>query len=207
MSITALEKVRAHAEAGQRVREAFFQDHSEQLVETARTCAVCLAKGGKLLLCGNGGSAADSQHLAAEFVNRFKLERPPLPAIALTTDTSIITATGNDYSFTQIFEKQVQALGNPGDILLGISTSGSSPNVLAALREARRRGMVTIGLTGERGGEMIGLCDTLLAVPSPDTAVAQELHIAIGHVLCLLVDHFLFESVMELNPYLQENEG
>ncbi|MDD4731950.1 MAG: D-sedoheptulose 7-phosphate isomerase [Desulfovibrio sp.] len=207
MSNSALEKVRAHAEAGLRAREQFFAEQSELLVETARTCAVCLAKGGKLLFCGNGGSAADSQHLAAEFVNRFKLERPPLPAIALTTDTSIITAIGNDYNFNQIFEKQVQALGSAGDVLVGISTSGGSANVLAALREARRRNMTTIGMTGQRGGEMAGLCDALIAAPTTDTAVIQEVHIAAGHVICHLVDHFLFEAVMELNPYLQESEG
>ncbi|MEF2144908.1 MAG: D-sedoheptulose 7-phosphate isomerase [Desulfovibrionaceae bacterium] len=204
MSKSALDKVREHAELGLKARELFFANQAELLVETARTFAVCLAKGGKLLLCGNGGSAADCQHLAAEFVNRFKLERPPLPAIALTTDTSIITAIGNDYGFNQIFEKQVQALGNPGDILIGISTSGSSPNVLAALREARRRNMTTVGMTGERGGEMSTLCDTLIAAPSTDTPVIQEIHIAAGHLLCHLVDHFLFEAVMELNPYLDE---
>ncbi|WP_022660665.1 D-sedoheptulose 7-phosphate isomerase [Paucidesulfovibrio longus] len=206
MSKSALEKVRSHAEAGLRARERFFAEQSELLVDTARTFAVCLAKGGKILFCGNGGSAADSQHLAAEFVNRFKLERPPLPAIALTTDTSIITAIGNDYGFNQIFEKQVQALGNPGDILVGISTSGGSPNVLAALREARRRNMTTVGMTGERGGEMASLSDTLIAAPTADTPVIQEIHIAAGHILCHLVDHFLFESVMELNPYLHADE-
>lgn len=206
MSNSALEKVRMHAEAGLRARERFFAEQAELLVSTARTFAVCLAKGGKILFCGNGGSAADSQHLAAEFVNRFKLERPPLPAIALTTDTSILTAIGNDYGFNQIFEKQVQALGNAGDILVGISTSGTSPNVLAAMREARRRNMTTVGMTGERSGEMSTLSDTLIAAPSTDTPVIQEIHIAAGHVLCHLVDHFLFESVMELNPYLHADD-
>jgi D-sedoheptulose 7-phosphate isomerase len=203
MTQTALDKVTAHAQAGQRIRERFFAEKSEYLVDLGRTLAVCLAKGGKLLLCGNGGSAADSQHLAAEFVNRFKLERPPLPAIALTTDTSALTAIGNDYGFDQVFLKQVQALANPGDILIGISTSGTSPNVIAALKEARRKGVTTVGMAGESGGEMVPLCDHLILVPSAETALIQEVHIAAGHVLCHLVDHFLFEAVMELGPYLE----
>lgn len=202
MNQSALDKVLAHAKAGLDAREAFFAEKSESLVEIAKVMAVCLAKGGKVLLCGNGGSAADCQHLAAEFVNRFKLERPPLPAIALTTDTSALTAIGNDYAFDQVFLKQVQALGNAGDVLIGISTSGTSPNVVAALREARRKNVMTIGMAGESGGEMVPLCDHTILVPSSDTAVIQEVHIAAGHILCHLVDHFLFEAVMELNPYL-----
>ncbi|MBU1248380.1 MAG: D-sedoheptulose 7-phosphate isomerase [Proteobacteria bacterium] len=202
MTESALEKVHAHARAGLEAREKFFAEKSESLVELAKVMAVCLAKGGKILLCGNGGSAADCQHLAAEFVNRFKLERPPLPAIALTTDTSALTAIGNDYGFDLVFLKQVQALGSTGDVLIGISTSGSSPNVVAALKEGQRKGMITVGMSGESGGEMVPLCDHVVLAPSPDTAVVQEIHIAAGHILCHLVDHFLFEAVMELNPYL-----
>ncbi len=202
MTGSALEKVFKHAKAGLEARERFFAEKSESLVELGRAISVCMAKGGKILLCGNGGSAADCQHLAAEFVNRFKLERPPLPAIALTTDTSALTAIGNDYGFEQVFLKQVQALGNAGDVFIGISTSGTSPNVVSALKEAKRKNLVTVGMTGDGGGEMVALCDHMVMIPSADTAVIQEVHIAAGHILCHLVDHFLFEAVMELNPYL-----
>ena len=204
MSENAVEKILHHAREGVAARERFFEERAELLAEIARAMAVCLARGGKLLLCGNGGSAADCQHLAAEFVNRFRLERPPLPAIALTTDSSILTAIGNDYSFDAVFEKQVQALGVPGDILIGISTSGSSMNVLQAMREAKRKGLVTVGMTGQQGGDMAPASDFLVQAPSRDTAIVQEIHIAAGHMLCHIVDHFLFEAVMELTPHLNE---
>ena len=204
MSKAAVAKVMEHAKIGLLAREAFFEEHAETLVAVGRAMAVSLAKGGKLLFCGNGGSAADSQHLAAEFVNRFQLERPPLPAISLTTDTSILTAIGNDYGFEQIFTKQVQALGKAGDVFVGISTSGSSPNVIQALREARRKGLVCIGLCGSNGDAMAESCHWVITVPHPVTAIVQEVHIAAGHMLCHLVDHFLFEAVMELDPYLSE---
>jgi D-sedoheptulose 7-phosphate isomerase len=199
MSEKAVRKVLEHAKEGLRAREAFFEENAQNLVAIARAMAVTLTEGGKLLFCGNGGSAADSQHLAAEFVNRFKLERPPLPAIAITTDSSILTAIGNDYGFDLVFVKQVQALGLSGDMLVGISTSGTSPNVLAALREAKSRGLATLGMCGGMTGEMEPLCDHLISVPSKDTAIIQEVHIAAGHMLCHVVDHFLFESVMELS--------
>ncbi len=198
MSEKAIRKVLEHSREGLRVREAFFEEHAAHLVDIARVMALCLTEGGKVLFCGNGGSAADSQHLAAEFVNRFKLERPPLPAMALTTDSSILTAIGNDYGFDLVFVKQVQALGQAGDILVGLSTSGTSRNVLAALREAKQRGLTTLGLCGAMTGEMEPLCDHLLSVGSKDTPQVQEVHIAAGHMLCHVVDHFLFESVMEL---------
>lgn len=203
MSESALKKVMDHASLGLEVREQFFQTKAEQMVDVARAIAVSLARGGKVMFCGNGGSAADSQHLAAEFVNRFKMERPPLPGLALTTDTSILTAVGNDYSFDQVFEKQVQALARPGDVLVGMSTSGTSANVLRALREARSRDVTTIGMTGQNGGDMMAASDYLIQVPCGDTPVVQEIHIAAGHVICHLVDHFLFESVAELQPFLQ----
>lgn len=203
MADTAKEMVLEHAEAGARLREAYFQSNATKVVDIARVLAITLARGGKILFCGNGGSAADAQHLAAEFVNRFLMERPPLPAIALTTDTSILTAIGNDYGFEQVFTKQVQALGQEGDILVGISTSGNSPNIVDAFRAARDRGVVTIGLTGQGGGEMATLSDHLMDVPHRHTPLIQEIHIAIGHLLCQLTDHFLFENVMELQPYLQ----
>ena len=143
-----------------------------------------IAAGRKLLLCGNGGSAADAQHIAAELVGRFVRERAPLPAIALTVDTSILTAVGNDYGFEHVFSRQVAALGAAGDLLVAISTSGKSPNVLAAAREARARGVKIIGMTGQDGGPLAELCDVSLRNPSRNTARIQECHITIGHLLC-----------------------
>ncbi len=154
----------------------------------------CLQAGGKLLLAGNGGSAADAQHIAGEFVSRFAFDRPGLPAIALTTDTSILTAIGNDYGFEKLFARQVQALGNKGDVFIAYSTSGKSPNILAALAEARARGLVTVGLTGARQGPMHELCEHLLAVPSTDTPKIQEGHLVLGHTLCGLVESALFRK-------------
>lgn len=144
--------------------------------------------GGKLLVCGNGGSAADAQHIAAEFVGRYETERRALPAIALTTDTSALTALANDYSFERIFARQVEALGNSGDCLLAISTSGNSPNVIAAAMEARSRGMKVIGLTGKNGKKLASLCDKCILVPSERTARIQECHITIAHIWCEMVD-------------------
>lgn len=198
MSTNATRKVLEHAREGLVARENFFENKAAEIVEIARIMALSLTRGGKILFCGNGGSAADSQHLAAEFVNRFLMERPPLPAIALTTDTSILTAIGNDYGFDLVFKKQVQALGVPGDVLVGLSTSGNSINVIHALRAARDKGLVTVGLAGGKGAEMFPLCDYVLPVPSKSTPVIQEIHIAAGHMLCHIVDHFLFEAVMEL---------
>ena len=160
--------------------------------EAARICIRALRDDGKLLLAGNGGSAADAQHIAAEFVSRFMFDRPGLPAIALTTDTSILTAIGNDYGYERLFARQIQALGRKGDVLLAYSTSGSSPNILAALKEAREIGLVTIGLTGNRKGAMCGLCDVLLEVPSADTPRIQEGHLLLGHTLTGLVENAFF---------------
>jgi D-sedoheptulose 7-phosphate isomerase len=150
--------------------------------------------GNKLLVAGNGGSAADAQHIAAEFVSRFNFDRPGLPALALTTDTSILTAVGNDYGYDQLFKRQVEANGVPGDVFLGISTSGNSPNVLLALEAAREKGITTFGLTGQSGGKMKSVCDYCLCVPDPDTPRIQEVHIVIGHTLCAMVELALFED-------------
>jgi D-sedoheptulose 7-phosphate isomerase len=149
------------------------------------------AQGGKLLIAGNGGSAADAQHLAAEFLSRFVADRRPLPAIAITTDTSTLTAIGNDYGFEQVFVRQVQGLGRKGDVFLGISTSGRSPNVIAALRAARDIGMTTLGFTGNNGRAMRDLCDHLLVAPSGETAIIQQVHIVAGHAICGLVEQGL----------------
>ncbi|MEG6504933.1 D-sedoheptulose 7-phosphate isomerase [Nitratidesulfovibrio sp. 1201_IL3209] len=203
MTDTARQIVLEHAAEGARLRERYFQQHADHVVELARQMALTLARGRKIMFCGNGGSAADAQHLAAEFVNRFMMERPPLPALALTTDTSILTAIGNDYGFEQVFQKQVQALGQAGDMLVGISTSGNSPNVVLALKAAREKGVTTVGMTGRGGGEMAPLCDYLLDVSDRRTPLVQEIHITVGHLLCQLTDHFLFENVLALQPYLE----
>lgn len=147
-----------------------------------------LAGGHKILFCGNGGSAADSQHLAAEIVGRFQKERPSLPALALTVDTSVITAVANDYGYDTVFSRQVEGLGNDGDVLVGISTSGNSKNVIAAIEAARKKQMKVIGFTGIGGGKMADLCDVCLAVPSRVTARTQEMHIMMGHILCEIAE-------------------
>jgi D-sedoheptulose 7-phosphate isomerase len=153
-----------------------------------------VAAGKKILWCGNGGSAADSQHMAAEFVGRFEDERRPLPSIALTTDTSLLTAVSNDYGYEKVFVRQVLALGNEGDVLIGISTSGNSPSILSAIMTAREKGCKTIGLTGEKGKKLASLCDAAVLVPSARTSRIQEGHIAIGHLWCEMVDAKLRES-------------
>lgn len=207
MSESALRKVMDHSSAGLAARKAFFDTKAELVVEISRAMAVCLAGGGKIMFCGNGGSAADSQHLAAELTNRIKLERPALPGLALTTDTSALTAIANDYSFDEVFSKQLLALGRPGDMLVGFSTSGTSTNVIRAMREAKRNDIVTVGLTGQSGAEIASVSDFLVTVPSGETAIIQEIHIAAGHMFCFLVDHFLFEAVSELTPYLPDHEA
>ena len=164
-------------------------DLPAKLEKCAEYVDKALMEGHKVLFCGNGGSAADSQHLAAEFVGRFQKERKGLPAIALTVDTSILTAVANDYGYDIVFARQVQALGERGDVLVGISTSGNSKNVLLAIEEAKAKGITCIGMTAEGGGKMSEACDICLAVPSGVTARAQEMHILMGHILCELVDH------------------
>ncbi|MDJ0856329.1 MAG: D-sedoheptulose 7-phosphate isomerase [Desulfobacterales bacterium] len=163
----------------------------ETLVAAADMLVTAIVSGHKILLFGNGGSAADAQHLAAEFVNRFQIDRRPLPAIALTTDSSIITSIGNDTSFTQIFARQVEALGQPDDVAWGLSTSGESANILAALDTARQAGLHSLGMTGA-GGRMGDHADLLLTVASANTARIQETHITMGHILCQLVEYKLF---------------
>lgn len=163
-----------------------------QVVECAEIIVDTLRKGGKVLIAGNGGSAADAQHIAGEFVSRFNYDRPGLAAIALTTDTSILTAIGNDYGYERLFSRQVQALGREGDVFIGITTSGNSVNVLEALKTAKDAGLKTIGFTGSTGGKMAGICDITLRMPSPETPKIQEGHIAIGHIICGLVEAAMF---------------
>ncbi len=158
------------------------------LEEAGELCRAAHRQGKKILLAGNGGSAADAQHIAAELVGRFHRERSALAAIALTTDSSALTAIGNDYGFDLVFSRQVEALGQAGDVLIGISTSGNSPNVLAATEAARARGMKIIGFTGKTGGKMATLCDVMVQVPSTETPRIQECHILLGHILCQLIE-------------------
>ncbi len=177
-----------------RAKEEFVKENGRSLIFLAEKIAQSFTSDRKLLICGNGGSAADAQHIAAEFVNRFMLERPPLPAIALTTDTSIITSIGNDYSFENIFSKQVKAIAMEGDVLLSISTSGNAANVISAVKAARSQGVYTIAFTGGDGGRLSSLVDMSLAVKSNSTARIQETHLFAGHILCQLVDHLLFQQ-------------
>jgi D-sedoheptulose 7-phosphate isomerase len=188
------ESVARSLKEGSDLRLKMADTMSAEIVTAATAIAEAFKAGRKLLLFGNGGSAADAQHIAAEFMNRFLIERPPLPAIALTTDTSVLTSIANDYSFDEIFSKQVKALGKKGDVVLGITTSGSSGNVLKALRAAKKLGMTTIALTGE-GGKAASLSDIALQIPSRSTPRIQEAHIAVGHILCDLTDMILFKDV------------
>lgn len=153
-----------------------------------------LKGGGKVLICGNGGSAADSQHIAAEFVSRFYFDRPGLPSMALTVDTSILTAIGNDYGYEKTFSRQVQACANKGDVLIGISTSGNSENVVNAINEAKNKGVFTVGLTGEKDGLISSSADITLQIPSSETPIIQESHIMTGHIICALVEKMMFPN-------------
>lgn len=166
--------------------------HRRVLSEMAEVILAALRRDKKLLVCGNGGSAGDAQHIAGEFVSRLMYDRAPLAAVALTTDSSVLTATGNDYGFEHVFERQVQGLGRRGDVLLGISTSGRSPNVLRAFAAARERGLATLGFTGALGDAMAPCCDLVLKAPSADTAIIQQIHIVAAHIVCALVERGMF---------------
>jgi D-sedoheptulose 7-phosphate isomerase len=173
------------------LKDRFFSENRRAIVAAADRLAECLVSGHKVLLFGNGGSAADAQHLAAEFVNRFRIERPPLAAVALTTDTSVLTSIGNDYDFADVFEKQIRAVGRRHDTALGLSTSGASKNVVKAMAAAKEMGMATLGFCG-RGGPLAEAADTAFCVPSDVTARVQEVHMMLGHMLCEMVDRILF---------------
>jgi D-sedoheptulose 7-phosphate isomerase len=165
---------------------------ADAVVRTADVISQAMKRGNKLMVAGNGGSAADSQHLVAEFVSRLTIDRPALPAVALTTDTSILTAIGNDYSYENVFERQVEAMGRAGDVFLGISTSGNAKNVLKALRLCRQMGITTVGYIGNQGGAMKPLCDIAVVVPSNVTMHIQECQLALEHILCMMVERFYF---------------
>lgn len=189
------EQIRTWFEEHNRVMAQFMVSQVAQIQAAAQAIARALQNDGKLLLFGNGGSAADAQHLAAEFVNRFQIERPPLPALALTTDSSVVTSIANDYDFSEVFVKQIKALGRPGDVAMGISTSGRSPNVIKGLQAARKVGLFTIGLVGSDGTGMIEAVDVAIVVPSSSTPHIQEVHITAGHLICHLVELILFQLV------------
>jgi len=173
------------------VKLAFVETYAQQIVEVGQIIAQALKDGNKLLLFGNGGSAADAQHIAGEIVGRFKKERKALPAIALTTDTSILTAVGNDYGFESVFERQIEALCMPGDVVIGITTSGDSPNVVRGIAKAHDLGATTIAFTGKGGGKVVQIAHYSFVVPSYETPRIQECHITLGHVLCEIIDALL----------------
>jgi len=193
-----------HARKGAELRLAYLEQEGKLIASVALTLARCLASGNKILICGNGGSAADSQHLAAELVGRYSYDRPSLPAIALSVDTSILTAISNDYGFDTVFSRQVESLGADGDCLIAISTSGKSPNIVNAILSAKQKQIPVIGLTGNSGRDMAPLCDYLFAVPADSTPLIQEIHGALVHLLCRLIDYYLFENASIL---IAEQEG
>lgn len=196
MADTAADRdfIRQHLETSAAVKRAAIAACTPAITVAAELLIASFRNGGKVLLCGNGGSAADCQHIAAEFVSALNHDRPraALGAIALTTDTSFLTANANDFGFEMVFERQVEALGRRGDVLIGITTSGNSANVLRALERAKRDGLATVVLTGESGGKAAALADVAVKVPSADTQHVQETHIAVGHILCALVERALF---------------
>jgi len=174
------------------VKYRFFADHANEVARAALMLIEAVRAGKKILLFGNGGSAADAQHIAAELVNRYQIERPPIAAIALTTDTSILTSIANDTTFEEVFGRQIEALGQEGDIAIAITTSGHSVNIIRGVEAARQRGLRTIGLLGNDGGAVKNLIDLPIIVPSPSTSRIQEVHITIGHILCELVEQSLY---------------
>lgn len=176
------------------VKTRLLKDHIliDLISQVAQLCTEVYNNKGKTLLAGNGGSAADAQHIAAEFVSRFYFDRPGIPSLALSTDTSILTAVGNDYGFDRIFSRQIEAMGNTGDMFFVISTSGNSKNLIEALKVAKKKGLTTVGLTGQSGGDMAKFCDYCIKVPSSETPRIQETHILIGHIICSIVENNLF---------------
>ena len=193
--MTPLERIQQIARDSIETKRAFFEYQSARVIEAAYLIIGSIKSGRKLMVLGNGGSAADAQHIAAELVNRLTSDRPPIAAIALTTDTSILTSIGNDSSFDAVFERQVRALGHAGDVVLAISTSGNSPNVTRAASAARELGMKTIALTGRGGGQLAAMVDVALVVDAQSTQRIQETHITIGHVLCELIEESLFPQM------------
>jgi D-sedoheptulose 7-phosphate isomerase len=186
--------IKTHIQESAQVVNAMLADEPllASIESVAKACIAALKDGKKLLFMGNGGSAADSQHLAGEMVSRFAFDRPGLPAFALTTDTSVMTAIGNDYGYVHVFARQVQAVGQPGDVLIGISTSGKSPNIIAALEVGKKQGLVTVAMTGNQGAQITTVADHIIAIPSAGTPKIQEGHIISGHILCGLIEEAMF---------------
>lgn len=196
MTQAFLEEARSYLLQSQKALSAAAesQEFLGRVAAISEAIVNCFKAGGKVLLAGNGGSAADAQHIAGEFLSRLNFDRNPLAAIALTVDTSVLTAIGNDYGYEQVFERQVHGLGKPGDVLIGISTSGRSPNILRALRKARELGLVTVGFCGARKGDMLDLCDIALCAPSESTPLIQQIHITSAHIICGEVEKQLFRQ-------------
>jgi len=190
-----IERIHQIAAESIETKRAFFESHAELVARAAELIIQSVKSGGKVLIFGNGGSAADAQHIAAELVNRLNYDRPPIAALALTTDTSILTSVGNDSSFDELFERQLRALGRPGDVALAISTSGNSSNVLRAVAAAAEVGIGTIALAGRDGGKLASAVDLALVVDAHSTQRIQETHITIGHILCELVEDALYEAM------------
>ena len=174
-------------------KEVFINENLSRMVKVVTVITEALKRGNKILLFGNGGSAADAQHIAAEFVNRFLIERPPLPAIALSTDTSVLTSIANDYEYSDVFSKQIRAIGYPGDIAWGISTSGNSSNVIKAFEAAKRKDMITVAFSGKDRGKIVKMADHYLNVPATSVPRIQEVHITAAHVICEMIDYKLFK--------------
>lgn len=196
MTQAFLEEARSYLLQSQKALSAAAesQEFLGRVAAISEAIVNCFKAGGKVLLAGNGGSAADAQHIAGEFLSRLNFDRNPLAAIALTVDTSVLTAIGNDYGYEQVFERQVHGLGKPGDVFIGISTSGRSPNILRALRKARELGLVTVGFCGARKGDMLDLCDIALCAPSESTPLIQQIHITCAHIICGEVEKQLFRQ-------------
>ena len=189
-----IDKIRQIASESIETKRSFFASNTESVARAADLIITSVRTAGKVLIFGNGGSAADAQHIAAELVNRLNYDRPPIAAIALTTDSSILTSVGNDSSFDELFERQIRALGRPGDVVLAISTSGNSPNVLRAVAAARELGLKIVALAGRDGGKLAAQADVALVVDARSTQRIQETHITIGHVLCELVEDALYPA-------------
>ncbi|HOU95383.1 MAG TPA: D-sedoheptulose 7-phosphate isomerase [Bacteroidales bacterium] len=191
-----MEEIRRQIKESIAVKQSILDNEEiiKTIDKTAQICVNALKKGNKILFAGNGGSAADAQHLTAELVCRFGFDRPPLAAIALTTNTSVLTSVSNDYDFNIIFSRQIEAIGSNGDVLVVLSTSGSSPNIIEGISSAKQKGIFVIGLTGMPGGKMASMCDLIIKVPSSETPRIQECHILIGHIICNQIEMSIFKN-------------
>jgi len=201
------EKILKIFEESMAIKERFVKENIETIIEVSKVIAETFNEGKKLLLCGNGGSATDASHIAAEFVNRFKRERPGLPAIALNTDMAVITSIANDYDYSEIFARQIKSLAEEGDIVIAISTSGNSDNVLKAMDAAKKKRLKTIAFTGSKGNKFAAKADFAFIVPSDNTPRIQETHITLGHVLCQMVEEILFDSPRNNTQKLKDFRG